>query len=315
MPELPEVTTTVNGINAECTGWTIIDVWTDLAVAKPSRSDFYETIKYLPYFKDFAKNIEGKKIVGAKRRGKNILIELNDGKVILVHMKMTGHMMVGNYEYKKKENSWAVHRDEKNEALKDPFNRFIHVVFTLQKSKKEKQLVLCDTRKFAKVALLQDESHHTKHLGSHGPEPLYPDISYKDFINTLDIAPANKRAIKILLMDTRTIAGIGNIYSDEMLWSSSIHPESRWDKIPAKQKKFLYTSMLSVLKRGIDFGGDSMSDYRNIYGERGQFQNKHNAYRKKGQMCGKKSCSGVIMRIVSGGRSAHFCGVHQKLFT
>ena len=72
--------------------------------------------------------------------------------------------------------------------------------------------------------------------------------------------------------------------------------------------------MKQVSKKGIDFGGDSMSDYRNIHGERGKFQNEHNVYRKAKQNCGKKGCRGVIMRKVINGRSAHFCNVHQKLY-
>lgn len=318
MPELPEVTTTVNGINIECTGWTIQDVWTDLAVAKPSRIDFYKTIKYLPYFKNFTKIIKGKKIIGAKRRGKNILIELNSGPIILIHMKMTGHMMIGDYEYNKKINpptgGWVPSKTQKNLALHDPYNRFIHFVFTIQKGKQIKHLVLCDSRKFAKVALLENEDHHKIHLHNHGPEPINPDISYIDFKKALDTAPANNRPIKILLMDTRTIAGIGNIYSDEMLFSASIHPESKWNKIPEKYKKLLYKEMLKVLKAGIDFGGDSMSDYRNIYGVRGEFQNKHNAYRKTGSKCTKPKCTGTITRTVITGRSSHYCPIHQNLY-
>ena len=324
MPELPEVTTTVNGINIECTGWTINDVWTDLAVNKPSRIDFYQTIKYLPYFKNFAKIVKGKKIMGATRRGKNILIKLNSKETILIHMKMTGHMMVGNYEFKiqkvkvknKIENikSWTPSKDEKNLALLDPYNRFIHFVFTIQKGKQIKHLVLCDTRKFAKIALLENEDHHKIHLSSHGPEPVNPDISYKDFVKALDTAPANNRPIKILLMDTRTISGIGNIYSDEMLFSASIHPQSKWSKIPESSKKILYREMLKVLKKGIDFGGDSMSDYRNIYGMRGEFQNNHNAYRKTGSKCSKSGCSGTITRTVITGRSSHYCPTHQQIY-
>lgn len=314
MPELPEVTTTVKGINDECSSYTIVDVWTDLAVNKPSRIDFYETIKYLPYFKNFLKNTKNQKIIKAERRGKNILINLNNSKTILVHMKMTGHMMVGLYDYNKKQNKWHVHKDEKNAALHDPYNRFIHLVFTLQKGKKVQNLVLCDTRKFAKVALLENEDHHKKHLSNHGPEPVNPDIEYKDFIKALDQAPANKRPIKSLLMDTRTISGIGNIYSDEMLFSSSIHPESRWVMIPDKSRKLLHKSMIQVLKKGIDFGGDSMSDYRNIYGKRGEFQNKHNAYRKTKEKCSYPKCNGTIMRSVIGGRSAHYCNTHQIVY-
>jgi formamidopyrimidine-DNA glycosylase len=206
MPELPEVTTTVNGINAECTNWTIQDVWTDLAVIKPSRIDFYNTIKYLPYFKNFTKVVKGKKIINATRRGKNILIKLDGGQTILIHMKMTGHMMTGIYEFKsqklkvkneiKKIESWEPSKNEKNLALLDPYNRFIHFVFTIQKGKQVKHLVLCDSRKFAKVALLECEDHHKIHLHGHGPEPINPDISYTDFKKSLDTAPQTTDQLK-----------------------------------------------------------------------------------------------------------------------
>jgi len=112
-------------------------------------------------------------------------------------------------------------------------------------------------------------------------------------------------------MDQEIISGIGNIYSDEMLWSAGIHPLSVASKIPLPQLKLLYKAMLEVLHKGIDFGGDSDSDYRNIYGERGKFQHKHNAYRRTGQPCPKRNCDGTIRRLVIGGHSAHFCDKHQ----
>lgn len=314
MPELPEVTTTVNGINTECLGFTIASVWTDLAVNKPTRKDFYTTIKYLPYFNNFKKSVVDAKIVSATRRGKNILINLSNNKTILVHMKMTGHMMVGKYEYHKSRNTWTPDGKIKGSPLHDPYNRFIHLVFTLKNKNQTKHFVLCDSRKFAKVALLENNEDHHKNLGAHGVEPLNPDIKYPDFEKALGMAPANNRPIKILLMDPRVIAGIGNIYTDEMLFNAGIHPESKWNKIPDTFKKALHKQMILVLKRGIDFGGDSMSDYRNIYGERGNFQNAHNAYRKTGEKCNQRNCKGKIVRMVITGRSSHFCDTHQKLY-
>ena len=123
--------------------------------------------------------------------------------------------------------------------------------------------------------------------------------------------------IKNVLMDQSIIAGVGNIYSDEALWRASLNPEERMRNIPDSYLKKLYASLKNVLNKGIDFGGDSMSDYRNIDGERGKFQEQHQAYRKTGTPCslnihGKK-CKGIIQRKVVGGRSAHFCSVHQKL--
>jgi formamidopyrimidine-DNA glycosylase len=155
-------------------------------------------------------------------------------------------------------------------------------------------------------------AHETIHLKNLGPEPLEKTFTFEKFKKQLLLKP-NKN-IKTVLMDQSIIAGIGNIYSDEMLWLSSIHPESRSKSIPNKNLKLLYTSMKEILTKGIDFGGDSMSDYRNINGKKGNFQNHHNVYQKKGEHCGKKGCKGAIMRKVLDGRSSHFCNVHQKLF-
>jgi formamidopyrimidine-DNA glycosylase len=115
-------------------------------------------------------------------------------------------------------------------------------------------------------------------------------------------------------MNQAIISGIGNIYSDEMLWLSDINPLSNPKNISEKNLKTLFSSMKKVLLRGIKFGGDSTSDYRNIDGARGNFQGKHNVYKKNNEKCSKIGCRGVIIRKVIDGRSAHFCSLHQKLF-
>jgi formamidopyrimidine-DNA glycosylase len=115
-------------------------------------------------------------------------------------------------------------------------------------------------------------------------------------------------------MEQTIIVGIGNIYSDEMLWSAGIHPLSHPTAVPEKVLRVLFKSMKRVLTRGIDFGGDSDSDYRNIDGVPGTFQGKHNVYRKTNTPCIRRGCGGTIMRLRIGGRSAHFCNSHQTLF-
>jgi formamidopyrimidine-DNA glycosylase len=145
-----------------------------------------------------------------------------------------------------------------------------------------------------------------------GPEPLESDFTFQKFQSQILKKPNGK--IKMILMDQKIIAGIGNIYSDEMLWLSYIHPESQPKNIPNKNLKNLYLAMKKVLSKGIKFGGDSMSDYRNIDGERGSFQHHQNVYQKKNEKCGKKNCQGVIERKIVGARSTHFCNKHQFLF-
>jgi formamidopyrimidine-DNA glycosylase len=309
MPELPEVTTTVNGLQRVLPSLRISDVWTDLAKNKVSRKDFEHTIKSEKFFNNFKKLVIGAKVTNVERRAKNILINLNNGYTILIHLKMTGHLIYGDYVYNKKINAWLPHKNERI-SLHDPYNRFVHVVFTFSN---KKHLAFCDSRKFGKVTILETkDAHNTIHLKGVGPEPLEQTFTFKNFKDTLIKKP--NWPIKQSLMDQYTIAGIGNIYSDEMLWLSSIHPESRIGKIPTPYLKNLFLAMKKVLNKGIDFGGDSMSDYRDINGERGKFQNHHNVYQKKNEKCGKKGCTGVIIRSIIGGRSAHYCPTHQKLF-
>ena len=308
MPELPEVTTTVNGLQKVLPRLIVLDVWTDLSKKNPIKQ-FRETIKNETFFKDFKKKVTGQKIIKVERRAKNILIHVSGGYTILIHLKMTGHLIYGKYDFNKKENKWTPDKKERP-ALFDPYNRFLHVVFTLSN---KKQLVFCDSRKFGKVTIIPT---HTLEISSHlkniGPEPLENSFSISEFKKRLLLKPNWK--IKTVLMDQSIIAGIGNIYSDEMLWLSSIHPESNPNKIPQKELTKLYDGMKEVLTKGINFGGDSMSDYRNIHGLPGDFQNHHNVYKKKNTTCVKKGCKGVIIRKVINGRSAHFCDKHQKLF-
>ncbi len=309
MPELPEVQTTVNGINDVAQGHTITDVWTDY------NSDFHagkDNIKNPEYFKIFKKTVIGSKITGATRRGKNVLIHLSNEHTILVHMKMTGHFLYGEYIFhpsspKASEGTWEPR--EKEGPLRDPFNKYIHLVFILDNNK---HLAFSDLRKFGKVFVSPTATlEHTKDLAHLGLEPLAEGFTLKHFTEQIMKKPLSK--IKQVLMDQTLLSGIGNIYSDEILWEAGVHPESHPTKIPHELFKKMFTASIKILKKGIDFGGDSDSDYRNIYGKRGEFQNKHHAYRHTGEPCSKKD-GGIIERKMIGGRSGHFCPVHQKLF-
>lgn len=285
MPELPEVQTTVDGINRTVRNRTITGITTTY------NSKYYlhkEEIKNPVFFKKFAKRIIGQKILKAERRAKNILIHLSRGDTILVHMKMTGYFFY--------------------DAPKNA--QFIRLVFTLDNGK---ALAFSDMRKFAKVTVLETKTiHDSVHLADLGPEPLENSFDFKSFKTQL-LTRQNGR-IKQVLMDPCVVAGIGNIYSDEILWRASIHPLSIVKSVPEKNLKLAFTAMKETLKKGIDFGGDSMSDYRNISGEKGKFQDHHRAYRKHKTLCSKRGCDGVLARVVVGTRSAHYCPAHQILF-
>lgn len=305
MPELPEVETTVRGLKQKVVGHTIKDVWSDLPRKKVTPPHFANTIKSQSFFDIFKKKVRGKKILKVTRRAKNILIELSSGDTILVHMKMTGHLLFGKYTLSK--DVWVPSKEERNDSLRDPFNRFVHFVLILDN---DKHLVLSDTRKFAKVTLIEKDNIENEfaHLG---PEPLEKKFDLKKFKSQLMKKPSGK--IKQVLLDQTIISGIGNIYSDEMLWLAGVNPETIVSDIPENKTKLLFEGMKEVLSKGIDFGGDSMSDYRDINGNKGNFQHHHNAYRRKGEICGKRGCKGVILRKVVAGRSSHYCNIHQKL--
>jgi len=297
MPELPEVTTIVKGLNEKVQGLTIKDVWTD-----------WEKIVKSPSFSVFKKEVTGKKITGAERIGKNILLYLSGDKTILFHMKMTGHFLYGKWIEKKSDGKISWKPEKENSPLSDPLNRFLHLIFYLSNGN---QFALSDMRKFAKVVLLtKGKEFESKDLKNIGPDPLNKKINFKKFKEI--IYRKKDWRIKQLLMNQEIISGIGNIYSDEILWDSGIHPEEKLKNIPDEKLEKLFNSAKKILKNSIALGGDSMSDYRKINGEKGEYQKHHKAYRMTGHPCPKKD-GGKIIRIKVGGRSAHFCETHQKL--
>mgnify|MGYP001562348837 FL=1 len=288
MPELPEVETTVRGLRKTIVGLIIKDVWTDLATKDKRQRD---AVANTEYFKIFKKNIKNKKIKSIERQAKNILINLSDNKTILIHMKMTGHLLFNNKD------------------------KFVHVIFSLSN---KNYLAFSDMRKFGKITLLDPEGKSTSYgagtktsyLAHLGPEPLDKNFTAKKLEEKLKTKSSGK--IKTVLMDQTVVAGIGNIYSDEILWQSGIHPERKIKDIKNEEFKKIFTAMREILKKSISLGGDSMSDYINLFGKKGKFQLCHNAYGRTGKKCKRKNCKGIILRKMINSRSAHFCSIHQR---
>ena len=301
MPELPEVQTTVNGLNTVLKKLVVRDVWTDYYLrTKHTRTD---NIKNKKFFEKFKKEIIDEKFLNAERRGKNILVHFSHNKTVLIHMKMTGHLLYGTYKWNT--NEWVPVNDTK---LADPFNKFIHFLVSFNNGK---ALAFSDMRKFAKVTLLETETvHNHTDIKILGPEANDTKLTWKTLKQQLNKRKNGK--IKTVLMDQTVVAGIGNIYSDEILWASGLHPERKVEKLTDQEIRTILWQAVRILSHSITVGGDSMSDYRNIYGERGGYQNSHKAYRRTKQQCLKRGCPGVILRKIIGGRSAHFCSVHQK---
>lgn len=289
MPELPEVHTTVEGLRKVILGKTIESVWSDFHIG--SKHGKRKTIKNKRYFVEFRKKTVGAKIKDVERRGKNILINISGEYTIVVHMKMTGHLMVSGYN------------------KEDPFNKYIHFRVSFRDGK---EMVLSDMRKFANICITETENlKDHERLKNVGTDAL--KISEKDFKSKI----SNKKGwpVKSALMDQSAVAGLGNIYSDEILWKTGVHPLSKADEIPDKKLGDIFKTMKKILRFSIRHGGDSKSDYRNAFGEKGRFQNFHKVYGRKGKKCDKKDCGGIIERMVIKGRSSHFCPVHQKLYS
>jgi formamidopyrimidine-DNA glycosylase len=282
VPELPEVHTTVAGLKKTIIGKKIVDTWSDFHLN--TNHGERQNIKNKKYFADFKKRVLGAKIVSVERVGKHIVINLSNGESIVVHMKMTGHLLVAGFEKEKK---------------------FIH--FTLKFSDKS-QLAFSDIRKFGTICVTKTEtlSEHPG-IAELGPDAL--KINSREFAER--ILGKKNWPIKLTLLDQSVLAGIGNIYSDEILWDGGVHPLSSSDRIPLPQVKKMYSASKKILEKSIRLGGDSMSDYINAFGEKGGFQKCHQAYRRTGEPCTKRGCGGIISRLVIGGRSSHFCSQHQ----
>ncbi len=305
MPELPEVHTTVTGLQKVLPSLSITDIWTDMwSTAKLSKNTIKDR-SYFPYIKKYVLN---QSILHVRRRAKHILIDLENGFTIIIHMKMTGHLMYGKYKHNPTYNGreWSWIPIEKESPLNDPYNRHIHVVFTLSD---KHHLVFCDSRKFGTVVVEKTDSLHLERFKHLGPEPLETDFTVQNFKERLMKSPA--RAIKTVLMDQTIIAGIGNIYSDEMLHRAHILPMRTSRSLSETEWKLLFKAMKEVLHKGIDFGGDSTSDYRNIQGARGTFHENHLVYLRTREKCKTRGCTGFIEKQTIGGRSAHFCKVCQ----
>jgi len=292
MPELPEVETIVRGLKTKVLRRTFVDVWTD----------FSKLIKKPKNFEEFKKEIKRKKILKIWRRGKNIIFNLSDGLSLLIHQKLTGHLLYGNWNMK--QGKWLA---EEKGWLEDPVNRFIHLMFWLDNGR---MLALSDLRKFAKVELWKKEDlRMSEEMKSLGAEPLEKSFTFEKFKNIL---AKQKGKIKQVLMNQKVIAGIGNIYSDEILWEAKIHPFKEINGLSAGEIRKIYGAIKKILNRAIKLKGDSMRDYRLITGEKGGYQKFQKVYRREGKPC-KRLDSGVIKRVKIGGRSAHFCPICQKL--
>ncbi len=287
MPELPEVETVVRGLRPLLTGRTFIRVDNHA----PSTS-----VVMSPAFggRTFEEVVAGRTVLGITRRGKNILIALSGGVTLWVHLKMTGRFRFTPAD--------------------EPRDRHDLVLFDLgppEPSGAERpadglQLRFHDYRRFGRLRLFpDDELRRQPGLAELGPEPL--ELTADDFV-----ARCRRRArmIKPALLDQRFIAGIGNLYADEALHLSRIHPMRRTDTIARRKLIELHGHLQDLLRRSIDHEGTTIISFAGVDGRSGSFQTLLRVYGREGEPC--SFCGHPIRRIRVGSRSSHLCPRCQR---
>jgi formamidopyrimidine-DNA glycosylase len=278
VPELPEVQTIVNDLQG-IAGYKITGFSTNLPKALKGVS-----------LNKFKKIISEKKIIFVRRIGKNILLVLSEKIGVLIHLKMTGKLLVLN---------------DKNQTSE---NKHMHHAFFLETTgKKQKILEFHDIRKFGTITFLNQEK--IQNLESKfGVDPLEPSFSFVRFSEIISKKPEKK--IKELLMDQKIISGIGNIYASEILFEAGILPYRKMKTFKKYELSNIFLAIRKILKKAVRMRGTSVSDYRDASGKSGKFQKYLRVYKRHTQKCQK--CDTIIRKLIIGQRSTFYCPNCQK---
>ena len=287
MPELPEVEVVKKSLEKKLKNLTIKDV-----------NIINNNLRYRIDNKQFNK-IKGQKIISIKRRSKYLLINLNKNLTILAHLGMTGKFYIFNKNQKYKTSFYY--------SLKKTDAKHDHLTFFLNKGFK---LIYNDVRKFGFIKIFQSRNiNECNHLKFLGPEPLTKDFN----INYVGNYFLNKKTkIKNLLMNQKFIAGLGNIYCNEILFLCKINPNKIAKKISKQEQIEIIKFTKKILKKAISQGGSSIKDFVNTEGKNGNFQQTFNVYNREKKKCKTKKCIGIIRKISTSGRSSFFCPSCQK---
>lgn len=274
MPELPEVETTRRGLALKLKGRRIARI-----VAHRPDLRF-------PLPKDFVQRIRGRRVRTLERRAKYILIRLEGGLVWLIHLGMSGRMLLRP--------GWP-----------NDIGPHDHVVFATDEGW---SVTFNDARRFGMMDLVAeaDLAHH-RLLKGLGPEPLDPAFTAAVLAAALK---AKRAPMKAALLDQRVVAGLGNIYVSEALFRARIHPKRLAGTVAPPRLAKLVPAIKAVLKEAIAAGGSSLRDYVQSDGEIGYFQKRFRVYDREGQPC--TVCRQPIKRIVQAGRATFFCPRCQK---
>ncbi|MDW8146761.1 MAG: bifunctional DNA-formamidopyrimidine glycosylase/DNA-(apurinic or apyrimidinic site) lyase [Roseiflexaceae bacterium] len=274
MPELPEVQHAADSLGVQIVG---------ARIACVERLDWPRMVE-TPSPDEFIRLLAGRRVHGWGRRAKWILLDLDSGWTLALHLRMSGSLTV-------------------HPADAEP-DKHTHLVIRLEDGRR---IFFHDTRKFGRARLL-DAAGLAALDAAHGDEPLSEAFTIERLANLLR---NRKRAIKPLLLDQSVIAGIGNIYADEALWRARIHPLRPAANLNADEVAALHESIRMVLQQALANGGSTLRDYRNSYGARGTNQDHFNAYDREGQPCSR--CGATIVKTVVAQRGTHYCPECQTI--
>jgi len=285
MPELPEVETIKRVLEKAIVGKIIRNI----------------EVRKVKIFQGDTQEVIGRKIEGIERRGKMLIIRLSGDKALVIHFKLTGQMV------------WVPQAGE-SVAVGHPIPfagtrlpaKTTHVIFEIDGGK----LFYNDLRQFGWIKVISNIKHQISSIvGRLGVEPLDKEFTV-EYLKR--IFSRTSRPIKLVLMDQKKIAGVGNIYANEALFEARISPVKPAKKLRNEEIKKLRGAIIKVLKEGIKYGGSSAKDeaYIRPTGEPGGYQQYFRVYQRAGEKCRK--CGAVIKRINLGGRGTFFCSNCQK---
>ncbi len=274
MPELPEVETTVAELRERLVGRIIerVTVSWERSVGHPSLDEF------IP-------RLSGLAVRAATRRAKYIILELDGGQRLVVHLRMTGHLLLDDA------------------TTEQP--RFVRAVFTLDDGR---ELRFADQRKFGRLYLVTpDEFAAGLPFPPLGPEPLDDAFTHAAFVAVLG---ARRGVLKPLLLDQSFVAGLGNIYADEALHHAGLHPQRLAQSLSAAEVANLHRAIRLVLARGVASKGTTFSTYRTTWGLEGLNQHNLQVFRRSDEPC--YTCGTPVRRVKLAGRSTHYCPTCQS---
>ncbi|MDQ3158633.1 MAG: DNA-formamidopyrimidine glycosylase [bacterium] len=287
MPELPEVETVKKGLDKLIVGLKVKSIDFDWPKGFPNSA------------RDVDKFLIGAKFSKVRRRGKALILELDNDYALVIHLKMTGQLVYVN----KSERFGAGHP---NDSLVDRLpDKSTRVIFELSCG----TLYFNDQRKFGWVKLLPKiEVPNLDFFKKLGPEPLESGFTYEIFDTNLNKRP--NTSIKAAILDQTVLAGVGNIYADESLWHAKIHPATLTKNVSKQKRKLLRQEIINVLKLAIKSGGSTDRNYVDAEGKRGSYLKFAKVFRREGQECPR--CGKIITKTRVAGRGTHVCTNCQR---